>query len=364
MPRAIRAMFVSPWGEALGGAESMLVNGIEGLSRRGVVPAVALLKPGPLGDLYREMGCEIFEIDAGRLREVQALRSAQRGLTRFIDSWMPDVVVGWSPKAHLYSGPASRRSRRQPTVLWWQHDIPRPSLIDTAATVVPADVVGCSSHAAAVAQRRLLPRRPTVVVHPGVRSSAMEARLPARPCIGLLGRLQPWKGQDRFIDALRLLVDQGHDVDALIVGGDAYELSPDFPTALREQVKRLRLDDRVTFTDQVAEPWPWLAQMTVLVNASEAEPFGMTVIEGLAAGVPVVAVASGGPAEIIRDSASGILVPSGAPKHLAAGIARLLRDPQLRARVATGGRERYLQAFTAEAFQDRLAGALIAVAGR
>jgi glycosyltransferase involved in cell wall biosynthesis len=94
-----------------------------------------------------------------------------------------------------------------------------------------------------------------------------------------------------------------------------------------------------------------LAAADLLVCPSLHEPLGNVVIEAWSAGLPVVATASDGPAALIRDGESGILVPlpgsrGGGPQALADAIERVCADPALRARLGKAGRQAYEAEFT------------------
>ena len=94
-----------------------------------------------------------------------------------------------------------------------------------------------------------------------------------------------------------------------------------------------------------------LAEADFLVCPSRHEPLGNVVIEGWAAGLPVVATASEGPRELITSGESGLLVPfsddkSGVPQGLARALERLYEDRALRRRIARGGRLAYEAEFT------------------
>ena len=87
-----------------------------------------------------------------------------------------------------------------------------------------------------------------------------------------------------------------------------------------------------------------LAELDVLVHASTLpEPFGQVVIEGMAAGLPVVAAAAGGPLEIVTDDVDGILVPPADPDALATALLRLADNPALRAELGLQARRRALE---------------------
>ena len=85
-------------------------------------------------------------------------------------------------------------------------------------------------------------------------------------------------------------------------------------------------------TGQVPDAGPYIEQMDILVNASDPEPFGIVLLEGMARGVPVVAVDSGGPAEFIEDGRTGVLARSGEPDALADALEPLLASPRAAAR--------------------------------
>ena len=191
-----------------------------------------------------------------------------------------------------------------------------------------------------------------------------ELGIPAeRSVVGLVGRLQPWKGQDRFVEALARLGERGADVHGLLVGGEAYERSPGYAGELRRRITRLGLDERVTMTGQVADASAYFEAMEVAVNASEEEPFGIVLLEAMEAGVPVVAVARGGPLEIVERDVTGTLAESGEPAALAAAIERTLADPDRRAAMGEASRRRCRERFGAAAMAEQLSERLEELAG-
>jgi glycosyltransferase involved in cell wall biosynthesis len=179
--------------------------------------------------------------------------------------------------------------------------------------------------------------------------------------VGLVGRLQPWKGQDRLLQAQVILRERGHDMHLVLVGGDSYALSPEYAASLPDLVQRLGLADRVTLTGEVPDAGPYIEQMDILVNASDPEPFGIVLVEGMARGVAVVGVNSGGPGEYLEHEVTGMLARNGEPSALADALEPLLRSRELREAVASAGRELFLQEFTEVAMRERFFSALEAL---
>src|SRR5207302_1621943 len=220
-----------PWGERLGGAEEMLQTVLDGAPDSGHELELVFLQDGDWPRELRAAGFRVEVIPAGQLREVHRFLATVVRLARLFRRRRPDLILNWAPKTQLYGSPAAVLAGMGDRVVWWQHGIPDGFWMDRLATRLPARAVGCTSRAAAEAQKRLSPVRPTFSVAASARAPEHSAPAPAVqlpagvPVVGIVGRLQPWKGQDRLLRAQALLRERGHESHLLIVGGDAYELS-------------------------------------------------------------------------------------------------------------------------------------------
>jgi glycosyltransferase involved in cell wall biosynthesis len=366
MPR--RVLVVTPWGERLGGAEEMLWLGLTHLDRSRWEPAVAFLGDGPFVGEIASAGIATELVPAGRLRQPRAVLGAARRLRAVIRRRRPDLLLSWSAKAHLY-GAAAAAGIDGPRVVWWQHTDPDGHWLERLATALPADAIGCSSAAGRRSQAELWPTRRLFVVNPGIvvgndspdRNPGLRTELgipAADVVVGIVGRLQPNKGQDRFLRALAVLRDRGHRLHGLVVGGDAHELSPEYVPLLEGLVSELDLDGQVTMTGQVDDARPYLEAMDIAVNASEQESFPLTVMEAMAAGAPVVTAARDGRREIVADGVDGVLTRGLDPVELADGIESLLIDPENRRRIAKQARRASEERFSAQRMADELASRL------
>jgi glycosyltransferase involved in cell wall biosynthesis len=356
----MKLLVTVPWAERAGGAENILWTFLRHVNRLRIEPELVFFEDGPFVQEVRRLGLHTAVLPSGRLRELPRAARVIRALADLIRREQPDLVLNWSAKTQLYGGIAAWMASAADRVIWWQHGIPHGHWLDRLATALPTRAIGCYCTEARVAQSRLRPRRPTFVVHPGIdapaplsESDRVELRakfgLPeARPVIGIVGRLQPSKGQHRLLIALARLRRANHPVHGLIVGGNAYDLSPRYEPYLHQLANSLGISNHVTFTGQVPDAGEYVRAMDVLVNASTQESFGLVFLEAMAAGLPTVAFASGGPREIIEPGRSGLLVEDRTEEGLVAAIEQLLRDPELRDRLGEGGRDRYQQRFTAE----------------
>jgi glycosyltransferase involved in cell wall biosynthesis len=355
----VRILITVPWAHRLGGAEAMLQGVLDGRGETGHELEIVFFEAGPWPDELIAAGYRVQVIPAGRLRQAHRWIATVVRLARRFRAREPDLILNWAAKTQLYGSPAAMLAGMADRVVWWQQAIPRRGWLDVCATLLPATAIGCYSQATSRAQARLFPARRTFVVPagspiPDAGVAQAPLQLPASvPIVGLVGRLQPWKGQDRLLRAQAILRDRGHRMHLVIVGGDSYGLSPEYAASLEPLVRQLDLSDAVTMTGEVPDAGPYIEQMDVLVNASDPEPFGIVILEGMARGVAVVAVDSGGPAEFVEDRQTGMLAHSGQPDALANALEPLLVSPALREQLGRAGRERYLQEYTDAAMRKR-----------
>lgn len=143
--------------------------------------------------------------------------------------------------------------------------------------------------------------------------------------IGAVGRLVPQKGFDLLIDAFAQIAPSCPDW-RLVIWGEGPERA-----ALEQKCAQLGLGGRISLPGVTRQPGEWVAQSDMFVLSSRFEGWGIVVGEAMAAGLPVVAFdCQWGPAEMIEDGRSGVLVPSGDVPALARAIASLCQDEERR----------------------------------
>lgn len=154
--------------------------------------------------------------------------------------------------------------------------------------------------------------------------------------VGMVGRLNPWKGHRVFLQAARRVVERFPGCKLFIVGGAA-GVYQEYEAELRSLAAGL--NGSVIFTGQVDNVPEVLRALDIVVHASvKPDPYPNVVLEAMLAGKPIIASDLGGPTEMIEHSRTGILIPPGDPEVLAQTICDLLVDSGLRKRLSTEAR--------------------------
>jgi glycosyltransferase involved in cell wall biosynthesis len=258
----------------------------------------------------------------------------------------PDVVHTNSLKSGVYGAFAARLAGVP--VVWHLRDRIAEDYLPRSATLVLRRLVpGMSAGVVANSQATLdtlgrMGSRPAWVIPDSVESppqaTTSKETPPSAVVFGMLGRVAPWKGQDLFLRAFAAAFPSGEQRAVII--GTAMFGEEDFERELEALAGELGLAARVEFRGFREDIWRELGSLDVLVHASLIpEPFGQVVLEGMAAGLPVLAPDAGGPAEVIDDGRTGTLFPRGDAEALAAGMRALASDPDRRRRLGEAARE-------------------------
>lgn len=362
-----------------GGAETVLLNALRASPELRERSALVTLGfgSGDLPERARAMGVAVVELEPARLRHpLGALRLARRIATEARRRRVR-VIIGNGAHPQVFAGVAARLAGSK--AVYFIHEIHEPRLlsnhlINIVALRGPCDFAIANSLATISPVRQLRPSLPGTVVYPGtqVRGISADNRdgvrtrlgIPSDSCLfGLFGRLQYGKGQDVFLDAAARVARAHPECRFAVVGGTVFGLESEYPRLLTSRASELGIADRVIFTDHVSDVGSLMAACDVICHASRSpESFGMVLVEAMARGRAVVATRSGGPAEIVLDGETGILVPPGDADALAIAMVRLVDSPDLRESLASRSVRRAREMFSVEEFASRLHAVLASVA--
>ena len=348
---------------AFGGGERHLSDLARGLDARGHELFVALAEGSPLRERLSFLPeANVFTVP---LRNALDLRGAMR-LSRLAREKEVAIVHAHVARDYTLASYAARRNPRARLVI--TRHVLFPLSRAHRFTLSNVSRVIAVSHAVARALRaqKIFDEAKIRVVENGVDLTRFEqARekfkkegregggAPLR--VGIVGEVSPVKGHVEFLHAAAQVAETlGGGVEFFVVGDDLSRGGA-YRERVSEVVEEWRLSGRVRFLGRLGEDeMPrLLASLDLLVSASRSEAFGLAMVEALACGVPVVANATEGAREVIKDGADGVLVPIGDVHALADAIILMLRDaPRRRAfgeRAAEGARERFDIARTVEA---------------
>ncbi|MFD7818197.1 glycosyltransferase family 4 protein [Streptomyces sp. NPDC059785] len=311
--------------------------------------------PGYQGDDpdYRRPA-EVFPRAEGRYEQYNAL--TDRRIAEHLGSVEADVVVGTRPGLNVH---LARQTRRGPLRVGQEHltlDSHSPALRTHLRGVYPRlDAVTTTTEADARAYRRKMRL-------PGVRVQALPNPVPApaiEPADGsgkwvvAAGRLAPVKRYDLLIKAFDRVREQRPDWRLRIYGGGRQK------DKLRGLIDQLGLYNHVYLMGPANPIEPEWAKGSIAAVTSSLESFGMTIVEAMRCGLPVVSTdCPHGPGEIIDDGVDGRLVEVGNTEAIARGLLELINDDEKRLRMAGAAlkdSERFDPARIAERYESLFA---------
>ncbi|SPF05005.1 glycosyltransferase family 4 protein [Streptomyces sp. MA5143a] len=273
-------------------------------------------------------------------------------LRAFLDTTDADVLVATRPALVVVlaeHGPR-RAIRIGQEHLSYDNHVPGVRAAQNEAIARLDAFVTVSARDAADHRHRLpgLRTRITDIANAAPRPRAEPSDLRA-PLVVAAGRLVPVKRYDLLVEAFAKVVAERPEWRLRIHGQGPERAN------LRAAVAAHGLNDHVFLMGPHTTLETEWAKASVAVVSSAWESFGMTILEAMHAGVPVVATdCPHGPGEIITDGSDGLLVPPGDPDALATGLLRLINDPGLRHTLGTAARttvQRYEPATIADRYE-------------
>lgn len=384
----MKILFYNHTGQA-SGAERMLAMILARLDARAFASVVVCPESGALGKIGAELGVPVENI-AGLearftwrpdllVRYARSFVQVMRELRQKVTASKPDLIHANSIRAGLVATAATVGLKTP--VVWHLHDLlprhPLSTAIRRFASVSKRTRMIAVSEAVARNFRGgfsgSLKNRVTVILNAidldkfRTAETSQTARRAVREelglerdkfVLGIIGQLTPRKGQLELIEAFSQ-ADLSR-ATLLIVGAPLFNRDADYAERLEDEAMALGVAGRVRLLGARSDISRIMRALDLLVVNSTAEPFGLVILEAMACGTPVLATAVDGIPEIVEHGRNGWLVVSGDKRdgqdgrELAQAIAHLRRSPELRARLATAGREHVAAKFSFDRYLTEL----------
>jgi len=197
------------------------------------------------------------------------------------------------------------------------------------------------------------------VIHNGIAIDDLPAEIRKSDPGGIItfaniGQLVPWKKQLFFIEAAERFLQDGLTAQFILIGDDIFGRDGRYEKELINRVGASHFASHITiigWQDNLASYW---AQIDCLVHTADTEPFGRVIIEAMAHGVPVVAAAGCGPAEIITNGRTGLLFAPNNVEELLKAMKRISRDREPAHNLAINARQHIVSNFQARQTAEKI----------
>lgn len=343
----------------VGGAETLLVNLIDGFDPQRILPEVVCLKePGPLGEQIASR----WPVHAGMLRSKWDPWVLPR-LIRLLRRRRADAVVTVGAGDKMFWGRIAAWTAGVPAILSALHSTGWPDgvgrLNRTLTPITDGFIAVAEHHAEHLRVRERFPASRVHTIRNGIdterfrpqRESRNHTRRelgipPEAPVIGIVAALRPEKNHAMFIRVARQVVASRADAHFLIIGDGPERM------AIEQARDAAGLRDRVHLLGTRHDTPELLAAMNVFLLCSHNEASPVSILEALSAGIPVIATRVGSVAESVVDGETGFLVEVNDAHSMASRVLQLATDRALADRWGKAGRERVCQTGSLHAMVD------------
>jgi hypothetical protein len=257
---------------------------------------------------------------------------------RLIAREKPDIVHTWMRRGAALAG--KNKDSKKPIIIGWfggYYDTSKFQNCEHLVGVTKDIVKHIIKNGVPAGNARFIPTFPDIAALPPINRATLATPRDAKVLLAL-SRLHPKKGLDTLLASLQNLPDC-----ILWLAGDG-----PLRRELETLAKKLGVIDRVRFLGWRTDRAALLRAADICVLPSRYEPFGTVILEAWAAGTPLVACASAGPAAHIENDVNGLLTPIDDVAALTAALRRALDDENLRRRLVAQGYAAYIKDYTRE----------------
>ncbi len=363
--KTLHLLFLTDILDGMGGAERNLVLLAQHFRMRGTRVTVLCLKGGVVSDSLKQEGFSVHVFNQGkifslegllRIRKIRSLvrrENVSAVMTYHLSSDIIGACIGATTRVPVIS---SRRDLGFQLTAKHHLFYRLFNRQYTAITVVSAAVKDVVVKAQDVDPSRV------TVIHNGVDlesfSSSEEDMKNTAPNdnkvnICCLANIRPIKGHNFLLEAIGLLKEIYPDFCFYCIG--SFDEEDTYYQALKKKIHELDIENHVKFTGGVPgeQVFGLLRTMDISVLASLSEGMPNTLLESMAAGLPVVATAVGGNVEVVKHGETGYLVPAEDAGKLAEMLLFLLKNPVKRQKMAQKARQRFEKNFSVKIMTSR-----------
>lgn len=355
------------------GASKILLIVTEILQRNNYKPIVVLSEDGPLVNELKKLNVEVRIIRLGILRRkyfnipgllnrISVSYTAWKMLNRLIREEKPEIIYSNTTGVIIGALLAWKKGIRH---IWHVHEIiTKPAaftrIIGYLLNTFSDKVIVVSDAVKRHWQQTVNPSK-IVRIYNGIDISPFnhtnsdlrqELKIPADVLlIGMIGRVNHWKGQGYFLEIAKILNDK-YPFICFIMAGDAFPGNEHLVDELNANIKGLELEQKVFNTGYRTDVVNILNALDIFVLPSiQPDPFPTVILEAMSAGKPVIATNHGGAPEMIEDGKSGLLIPVTDAAKAAEKISLLIENEMIRKEMGIKARERVQALFSREAFE-------------
>lgn len=348
----------------IGGAGRVLLNYLQYADRAQFHTMVAVPRGSLLKEPLEQVGAEVFEVDGIADRSYD--KKDVKLLKELIGRTEPHIV-------HTHGALSGRIAGRQcgKIVIYTRHSAfpvsaklkyPPGRWVNKLLNEHYSDHIIAVSPAAAenLTDAGISPKRITTMMNgvaPVERCSDEECAALRTQwgveedefVLGILARLEPYKGHMDIVDAAKILADQGRKFKILVAGNGTFEAE------IKARVEELGLNDYVKFLGFLSDVKGFLSVLDVQLNASYGtETSSLSILEGFSMGVPAVISDYGGNPWLVTDGDNGLMFPTRNSEKLAECIARVMDEPETLKKLSGRAKEVFHERFTGEIFAKNI----------
>lgn len=366
--RHLRVLHVIGGGE-FGGAERHILNLATAIDPDVVEVSVCCLFADPFVGVAREAGIKSYSIPMRHKMDFSIVTKLREKIIKD----KIDIVHTHGVRANLVGRLAAKMSGVG-TVITTVHsmlaqDYPNTfsrfanMFIERASRSMTSHFIAVSGGLQKALIKQGIPEKKITVVYNGLDPKLFRRKDPIStewrdksgiasgiPLVAIVGRLHPVKGHQYFLKAAAKILKERQNIHFLVVGSGPER------DDLEELTDSLGITKHVTFTGFISNVYDLIPELNLLVVPSLWEGFGLTALEAMAVGVPVVATSVGGLPEIVEHGTTGLLVPPADEALLAKNIVWVLEHPQEAKEMATAAKGVVEEKFTAEAMARKTEG--------